>query len=92
MKLTKDGHFNRFAKILNSEEINTLIDITDQKINEAIKEITECNFNISPKRTEKANLGCKFCSYSDICFKETKDEILIKEDKDLSYLRGIENA
>ncbi len=92
MKLTKDGHFNRFAKILNSEEINTLIDITDQKINEAIKEITECNFNISPKRTEKANLGCKFCSYSDICFKETKDEIIIKEDKDLSYLRGIENA
>lgn len=92
MKLTKDGYFNRYAKTLSSEEINTLIDMTDKKIDEAINEIINCNFDIAPKKTEKSNIGCKFCSYSDICFKEPKDEILIKEDKDLSYLRGIENA
>lgn len=92
MKLDKNGHLSRFAKTLNNEQIENLIDITDKKINEAIKSICNCNFSISPKKTEKELLGCKFCNYSDICFKENSDEVLIYEDKDLSFLGGEEDA
>lgn len=92
MKVLNSGNFYNHAKILNNEEINKLIEIVDIKINNAVEEITNCNFKISPKKTEKELLGCKFCEYSDICFKEVQDEQLIKEDKELSYLRSDINA
>ena len=92
MKLLKNGEFNRYSKVLSDEEIDKLIVQTDKKIDEAIEKITSCAFDIRPKKTEKELLGCKFCSYNDICFKENRDELLIKEDKDLSYLRSDVNA
>lgn len=88
MKLKNNGDFNSYAKTIDNEEIEKLIEITDQNIDNAIENIVNCNFDIKPKKTEKEVLGCKFCKYSDICFKEPKDEILIKEDKELSYLRS----
>lgn len=88
MKITKTGDFHSNAKTLSDLEIDKLVSVTDQKIEEAISNITQCNFDISPKKTEKKLLGCEFCNYKDICFKEKKDEILIKKDKDLSFLGG----
>ena len=41
MKLDSKGEFSRYSKILNDEEINKLIDMTDSKIDEAITNI--CN-------------------------------------------------
>ena len=66
--------------------------MTDEKIKEAIKGISICDFKINPKKTEKEMLGCKFCDFRDICFKEANDEVLINNDKDLSYLGGDNNA
>lgn len=92
MKLDSKGEFSRYSKILSDEKIEKLIDITDKKIDEAIEKISNREFDIKPKRTEKELLGCKFCKFNDICFKEKSDELLIYEDKDLSYLGGEENA
>lgn len=92
MKLDNKGEFSRYAKTLNNEEVENLIKITDDKIESAIENICNANFTISPKRTEKENLGCKFCKYSDICFKEAKDEVYIEKDGDLTFLGGANNA
>lgn len=92
MKLDSKGEFSRYSKILNDEQINKLIDITDEKINEAIEKICNTEFQINPKVTDKENLGCKYCQYRDICFVEKHDEVIIKPDSDLSFLGGEENA
>jgi len=88
MRLDSKGEFSRFSKILSDDKINRLIDITDKKIDEAIFKISNASFDIVPKRTEKELIGCKFCNFRDICFKENSDEKLIYEDKDLSFLGG----
>lgn len=92
MKLDSKGNFSRYAKTLSNEEIESIVKLTDEKIDEAIKEICNASFHIAPKKTEKENLGCKFCKFSDICFKETKDEVYIEPDNDLSFLGGEDNA
>lgn len=92
MKLDSKGDFSRYSKILDNEEIENLVKLTDSKIEEAIESICNASFDIAPKRTEKENLGCKFCKFSDICFKEIKDEVYIIPDKELTFLGGAKNA
>ncbi len=92
MKVLNNGNFFKYSKVLTDEEIEVLINIVDDKIDNAITLINNGSFSISPKRTEKEMLGCKFCKYNDICFKESKDDVYITIDKDLSYLGGDDNA
>ena len=88
MKLDSKGEFSRYSKILSSEKIDKLIGVVDSKIDEAVLSICNAKFDINPKVTEKENLGCNYCKYKDICFKEVRDEILIVPDSDLSFLGG----
>ena len=92
MKVLNNGNFFKYSKVLTDEEIEVLINMVDDKIDNSITLINNGCFNISPKRTEKEMLGCKFCKYNDICFKESKDDVYITIDKDLSYLGGDDNA
>ena len=92
MRLDKSGNFSRYSKVLNDKQIDNLIKMTDKKIDEAIKNICLSSFEINPKRNEKEVLGCKFCNFKDICFKEYSDEVLVEEDKSLSFLGGDMNA
>ena len=92
MRLDSKGEFSRYSKTLSNEEIENLVKITDSKIEDAVKGICNASFDIAPKREEKENLGCKYCKFSDICFKEVKDEVYIAKDTDLSFLGGANNA
>ena len=92
MKLTNNGTFYSYSKVLNNEEIDNLIDITNKKIDDAIDSISDAKFDINPKVTDRENLGCKWCKYHDICYVEEKDKILIKPDNTLSFLGGDLNA
>lgn len=92
MKLNDKGGFSRFSKILSDDKIDKLIKLTDERIDNAIREISVAHFDIKPKKTDKELLGCKYCNYRDICFKEALDEELIVLDKDLSFLGGDINA
>ncbi len=92
MKLKKDGEFYSYAKVLNDNEIDAIVKITDLKINEAIDSICNGVFDINPKVINDKNLGCLYCEYRDICFKEKKDEVVITPKEDLSFLGGDLNA
>ena len=92
MLLKRDGEFSSYSKVLSSEEINNLINITDQKIEEAISSICNAKFDINPKVDNDKNIGCLYCKYKDICFFEKKNEVKITPDKDLSFLGGDSNA
>ena len=52
-------------------------------------------FDINPKQVGYAPdslVGCKFCKFKDICFMDNKDIVILKEEKDLSFLGGEEDA
>jgi len=79
IKVNNDGSFsaNSLKHMLNDNEINEVIDITKEKIDETINNILESKFDINPKY-DKANLGCEFCKYKDLCFMKEYDFVKIK--------------
>ena len=77
MKTTQNG-FYAYSKIMSSQEFKKLDEIIDNKIHDVINKINEADFSIDPKRIDKKNISCEFCSYKDICFKQEKDIINLK--------------
>ena len=79
IKIKNDGSFtsNSLKHMLNDNEINEIINITKEKIDETINNVLESKFDINPKY-DKANLGCEFCKYKDLCFMKEYDFVSIK--------------
>lgn len=83
MKTTSKG-FSTYSKVLNDEELDSMINNTDKLINEGIDKILEGDFTINPKVIDGTNVSCNFCEYRDICYLREKDITYInrEEDKD----------
>ena len=83
MKTTSKG-FSTYSKVLNDEELDSMINNTDKLINEGIDKILEGDFTINPKVIDGTNVSCSFCEYRDICYLREKDITYInrEEDKD----------
>lgn len=75
-------------KILRNDQIEVLEDITEEKIEDAIDNIMSANFDINPKRVGMNNLGCKYCSFKDICFFKESNIKNLKEYKNMEFLGG----
>lgn len=91
MKMSSKGFYS-YAKVINDEAIDKLIDIVDKKIDTAINEILDGNFEINPKRIGNKNIGCEFCKFKDLCFMNEKDIVNLKEYRDLEFLGSDTNA
>ena len=91
MKLTSKG-FASYAKVINEDKMKSLLELVDKNINKAIKDIVDTKYDINPKQVGTELVGCEFCSFKDICYKNHKDIVHLKEYKDLSFLGGEENA
>ena len=91
MKMTSKG-FASYAKVLNKEKMSALSNLVDKNIDLAIREIIDAKYDINPKQVGKDLVGCEYCHFKDICFKNHKDIVHLKEYKDLSFLGGDENA
>lgn len=87
LKTLKTNEFAKSAKVLNEKNINTIIDIVDQKISEAINNIKQSNFDINPVRIGDKLEGCSYCKFSDICYKKEED-IVIKENTPIKDILG----
>ena len=81
IKTNKDGTFSSSSlkHMLSDTEIDEIIDITKNKIYEAVDNVLNANFDINPKY-DKENIGCEFCSYKDLCFMKEYDYLRIKPD------------
>lgn len=73
LRLTKDGKFYASSKVISDEQIDALINLTDEKINAAGKAILEGRFDIDPKEIDGVNESCSFCAYKMICFRRYSD-------------------
>lgn len=85
LKTTNKG-FYHYSKVLSEEQINKIIDITEQKILEVKDNIQAGHFQINPKKIGKNNLGCEYCQYKDICFMRPEDIINLEEHTNLDFL------
>ncbi len=85
MKLTSKGFYS-YAKVIEDEKIDLLINLVSDKINDAIKEISKAKFTINPKRIGQELTGCLYCKYKDLCYMKEEDIVNLKEYHDLSFL------
>ena len=85
MKISSKG-FYPYTKVLTSVEIDNLVDLVDNKIREAFKEIKDGKFDINPKVIGGEEVGCSFCKYQDLCFKTGNDYIYLEKNKNFDYL------
>lgn len=88
---TQNG-FKTYSKILSKNQIESLYNLVDDKINKARDEILNTDFEINPKRIGFNNVSCNYCKYKDICFMNQNNVKILNEIKDLSFLGGDSNA
>lgn len=72
LRMGQNG-FYAYSKTLSDERIAKLISLVESKIREAAKKIEDADFAIDPKQIGINEIGCKFCKYKDICYKNAKD-------------------
>lgn len=86
MKIGNNG-FYAYSKTITNEQIQNLIKLVNNKIDDAIDNILDCNFNINPKKI-KNETTCSFCPYKEICYLKEEDIVELEEIKDLDFLKG----
>ncbi len=91
MRTSNKGFYN-YTKVITEEEIASLIDLVNTKIEEARDNIVSAKFDINPKVVGTECIGCTYCTYKDLCYKKVEDNINLKEYKDLSFIGGDTNA
>ena len=62
----------------NNKKINEMLELVEQKIDEAINSITNADFEINPKKSDKFS-SCDKCIYNEICYRNEKDFVYLKE-------------
>jgi len=82
---TSSKGFYAYSKVIDSENIDKIVNIIENKIKENAKDIEDANFTINPKKQKDDLIGCKFCKFNDICFRREEDVVKIKEYKDLNF-------
>ena len=85
LKKKKEG-FYAYSKVLNDKQINKIDEIVDKNINKAVNSILNGEFLINPKKIDKDNIGCEFCSYRDICYKKEEDIVELEKHQNLDFL------
>lgn len=91
MKVGKNGFYS-YSKVLSSNEMEKISNLVEENIVKAMGLIKIGDFDINPKRIGNDNIGCEFCPFKDVCYHTESDVKILKEYKDLSFLRGDEDA
>ena len=78
MKITSKG-FSAYSKILSENDIDSIVNTVEKKIEEAFAKIKNNDFSINPKVINGENIGCKYCKYKDLCFKTGEDLVYLKD-------------
>lgn len=77
LSMKQDGSFSSRSKLLNEDEIESILKVVEEKVLFAKRNILQGNFPINPKYLEKENISCKYCKYKDLCFMKEKDLVYL---------------
>ena len=94
LRTKSNGEFYSNSKVMDDNTFNSLKEFAKKQVDNAIDNILDAKFDISPIKKEKDKdiTACKYCNYKDICFRTNNDIRNLKKDKDLSFLGGDINA
>ena len=81
VKIKKDGELASSAHALSEEEIDSIVNIVDKNIKEAVDEILNGKFDINPKIIDGKNESCTFCKYKDICYLRESNKVYINTEE-----------
>jgi len=70
LKVKKDGTLSATAPSYKQETLNKAMQHIESLILEAIDDIFSLDFKINPIKDQSKYLSCKYCKFSDICFKK----------------------
>lgn len=84
--------FYAYSKIIKENEIQKIVDITENNIDNSIQKILNADFQITPKSIDNKNLSCKYCSFKDLCFVKENDIEELKNTKFKDIIGDDENA
>ncbi|MDD3305326.1 MAG: PD-(D/E)XK nuclease family protein [Bacilli bacterium] len=90
MKVGNNG-FYQYSKVLNTNQIDNLIELVSHKIDEGVTNILDGKFDINPKSLNGKNLACEFCELRDMCYMKDNDITILKEQKYSDFLGGTDN-
>ena len=83
IKLTTKGNMDSRAKLLNENKIKKIIDLVEEKIDNATNDIIDNKYDINPKYFDQNKYSCKFCKYKDICYRKSSDMKYLEKCKNL---------
>ena len=76
--VTKDGTFNKNARVNSKKDFDELIEKTKENYLNADEKIQNGLFTINPTTVgNEQNIPCRFCSFKDICNVKAKDYVFI---------------
>lgn len=80
MSTLKSGEFSRYARLITEDNQKELIELVENLIRRANREIRSAEFTIAPKYIDGKNESCTFCRYRDICYMKYEDlvELAVK--------------
>ena len=83
IRVKNDGEFYSNSRVYKESEFEILFKIVENNINEVIKSIENCDFEINPKRYLGTKpdeiIGCEYCPFKEICYVEPINIKLIKK-------------
>ena len=92
MKTKVNGDFSSYSKVLNDNEIEKIIELTEKNIDNAIDYIINGKFEINPKKIGyEKDIGCMYCKFKDICNKKENDYEILEDIKSLEFLKEENN-
>lgn len=87
IRLTKSGfHANSLKYLLTEEVFQDILTEVAEKVELAQQSIYQGEFPINPKLASKFD-SCTYCPYRDLCFRDERDYQMLKEYKNLEFLR-----
>jgi ATP-dependent helicase/DNAse subunit B len=82
LKIKNDGSYYATSKVMKNDEMESLKKIVYAKIDEATTEILSGDYEINPKlyleNAKREDLSCRYCRFSDICYRTYKNFQLVK--------------
>lgn len=87
IRITKSGfHADSKRFLLSEADFEKILTIVEKKIAEAVAGISRGDFQINPKSCGQFD-SCRYCAYKDLCFRDERDYVWLKENENLAFLR-----
>jgi len=87
IRMKSDGSFYAYSlqRLMTKEIFEKLLDIVEQKINQAIEDIFCGKFDINPKKLGNFD-SCSYCPYLDICYRDIQDYQELDQYKNFDFI------